>query len=536
MTGQTRSSEVTVAARFVRSLVDDGDFGHVTSAIEIVETHISWILLTGEYAYKIKKPVDLGFLDFSTLDARHEYCLLELELNRRFTPGLYLDVVPIGGRPDKPVIGATPALEWAVRMRQFPDDARLDRQIERGRVSIDDMEIFGESLARLHDRSPALTAEHDPRGSVNAISRPVKDNFAVLRKYCTGAIVCDRLDSLDNWCAREFTRLAPTIRDRHSSGRVRECHGDLHLENLIRLGDRIMPFDCIEFDATLRGIDVINEIAFLFMDTLRIERQDLGYSFLNRYLEVSGDYPGMAMLPFYCIYRCLVRAKIAVLRRAQHHDAGSNVASDVDADVIRYIELAERLAGPDHEPCLVICRGLSGSGKTYLSGQLLSIMPAIRIRSDIVRKQLLKVGELESSGSAVGKGLYGPDVTSLTYEMLARFSAIALTAGYDVIVDATFLRRTDRASLQSIAGNCAAGFTILDCSADDRVLAERIQMRNATRRDASEADLTVLDWQRENLEPLSGSEQRHVLAVDTGRHLAVDEIARQLREIAKKVS
>jgi len=535
MVGRTSGARVAAAAQFVRRLVDDGDFGHATTAIEIVETHISWVLLTGEYAYKIKKPVDLGFLDFSTLDARHEYCLLELELNRRFTPELYLDVVSIGGRPDRPVIGVTPALEWAVRMRQFPADARLDRQIERGGVSVDDMQAFGESLARLHDRLPAMIADDDLHGSVSAVSAPVEDNFAVLRTHCTEAAVRDRLSSLADWCTRELARLTPTIHDRQATGRIRECHGDLHLENLVWLDDRIRPFDCIEFDAALRRIDVINEVAFLLMDTLRIERRDLGYSFLNRYLEVSGDYPGTAMLRFYCVYRCLVRAKIVVLRQSQVHNAVTGDTIDVDGDVIRYIELAERLAGPGRKPCLVICRGLSGSGKTHLSQQLLSIMPAIRIRSDIVRKQLLHIGELESSGSAVGQGLYDPDVTTQVYATLARLAAVALTAGYNVIVDATFLCRTDRALLQSVAENCAARFAILDCTADERVLAERVEKRHRTGHDASEADLAVLDWQRENVEPLSGIEQRHALTVDTGRNSAASEIAWRLREIALNV-
>jgi len=224
-----------------------------------------------------------------------------------------------------------------------------------------------------------------------------------------------------------------------------------------------------------------------------------------------------------------VRAKVAVLRQDQNHDA------DTVADVIRYIELAEHLAGQDHEPCLIICRGLSGSGKTHLSQKLLSSMPAIRIRSDIVRKQLHQVGELESSGSAVGKGLYDPGITAKTYGTLARFAAIALTAGYDVIVDATFLRRADRNSLQTVATNSKARFAILDCTADDRILTKRVEKRHATGRDASEADLAVLDWQRANLEPLSEEEQRHTLTVDTGRHSAVDEITRHLRKISTQV-
>jgi len=508
----------------VRSLIDHGDFGHATTAVEIVETHISWVLLTGEYAYKIKKPVDLGFLDFSTLDLRHKYCLLELELNRRFAPDLYLDVVPIGGCSDQPVIGGTPTLEWAVRMRQFPADARLDRQIEQGHVSCNDMRDFGETLARLHDRSPALQTD-DARDPVKVLSGLIEDNFAVLRKYRAEPAMEERLSRLASWCAQELTRLAATIRERQKTGRVRECHGDLHLENLVLLNDRITPFDCIEFDEALRTIDVINEVAFLLMDTLHIERRDLGFSFLNRYLEVSGDYPGTALLPLFCVYRCLVRAKITTLRQAQQDDGG-------DTALTRYIDLAECLAHSDQQPCLIICRGLSGSGKTYLSSRLLTIMPAIRIRSDLVRKQLHAIGELESSGSDIGEGLYDADITSQTYQALAEFSAIALTAGYDVIVDATCLHQANRAALRSVAHKCTARFAILDCTADTRILAERIKSRRMAGHDASEADLAVFDWQQANLEPLSADEQRQSLTVDTGRNPVPAEIAQQLRKIA----
>lgn len=513
------------AERLIHHLIEDGTFGHPTSAIEIVETHISWVLLTGEYAYKIKKPVDLGFLDFSTLDARHRYCLLELELNRRFAPGLYQAVVSIGGQPERPVIGALPALEWAVRMRQFPGDARLDRQIEQGLVSTDAMWEFGESLARLHDRSDVWNVTDGSHDPVSDISGPAIDNFTALGAHCADRMLRKRLDALSEWSAHELVRLAPTIRDRQATGRIRDCHGDLHLENLVRLAGRIVPFDCIEFDAVLRRIDVMNEVAFLLMDTVRIERQDLGYSFLNRYLEVTGDYPGIAMLPFYCVYRCLVRAKVAALRNTR--------TNTLQADILRYVGLAERFADRDREPALVICRGVSGAGKTHLSRRLLSAMPAIRLRSDIVRKQLRHVDELASSGSAVGEGLYDPDMTATTYQKLAQFSALALQAGYDVIVDATFLCRADRAMLQSVAENHSAGFAILDCTADERVLAARIESRQAAGGDASEANLAVLRWQSAHLEPLTVSEQHHALAIDTGHDTAVDDILQRLHECLK---
>jgi uncharacterized protein len=524
MNERKSDKDVTPVAQLVHSLIDKGNFGHATTSIELVETHISWVLLTGEYAYKIKKPVNLGFLNFSTLAARHKFCLIELELNRRFAPELYLDVVSIGGRPDQPEIGAMPALEWAVRMRQFPSDARLDRQIEQGHISTDDMRTFGESLAHLHEQSPTCSdTSPDP---IRAISKPIEDNFTVLREHCQKGDLPDRLNFLAKWCTKELSRLSPIIQDRQTTGKTRDCHGDLHLENLVQLDDRIAPFDCIEFDVNLRRIDVINEVAFLFMDTLRVERQDLGYSFLNRYLEVSGDYPGIALLSFYSVYRCLVRAKITILRQIQTHK------TETHADVVRYIKLAQQIALPKQKPCLIICRGLSGSGKTHLSQKLLSMLPAIRIRSDIVRKQSHAIGELESSDSSVGSGLYNPEITAETYTTLSQFSKIALTAGYNVIVDATCLHHAERDLLQTTAKNCAARFAILNCTADDQILNQRVTARQVKKHDASEADLTVLNWQRASLEPLSDVEQRVALTINTGKDSSAEEIVRQLQNIA----
>ncbi len=517
------ADELAAATRRIERLAAGGDFGHPTTTVEIVETHISWVLLTGDFAYKIKKPVALSFLDFSTLDARQHFCRAELDLNRRFAPDLYLDVVSIGEPDGRPTIGATPAVEWAVRMRQFPATARLDRQIELGLITIDDMRIFGASLAHLHQRTPAPEATAH-WGTPDQVAMPVRDNFTALRAQYPHGVLRKRIDALADRSEGELRRLEATFRTRRAAGRIRECHGDLHLENLVCLDGVITPFDGIEFDPGLRCIDVMNEVAFLLMDTLLRGRSDLGYAFLNRYLEVSGDYAGIPVLPFYTVYRCLVRAKIAVLRR--------QTVTECNTAVERYVGLAEHTANPARPPLLVICRGLSGSGKTWLSERLLPILPAIRIRSDIVRKQLHDIAELETSGSAVGAGLYDADATAATYAALAAHAGESLAAGYETIVDATCLRRREREQLRAVARRCGARFAILDCSADASTLAERITRRRAARADASEADLDVLAWQQAQAEPLSDAERRHAVPVDTGNILPLTEIVTRLRAAA----
>lgn len=516
-------AELAAASSRIERLAANGDFGHPTAAVEIVETHISWILLTGDFAYKIKKPVDLGFLDFSTLDARQHYCRAELDLNRRFAPDLYLDVVPIGEPDGRPTIGATPAVEYAVRMRQFPARARLDRQIDLGLITVDDMRAFGAALAQLHERTPAVNmATH--LSESDRIAVPVRDNFTALREHYRHGAMRERIDALADTCDHDLQRLAATFRQRRVAGRIRECHGDLHLQNLVRIDGVITPFDGIEFDANLRCIDVMNEVAFLLMDTMLRDRADLGFSFLNRYLEVSGDYAGIPVLSFYTVYRSLVRAKIAVLQ--------PRTAAERDAQVERHVALAERITDPSRRPLLVICRGLSGSGKTWLSERLLPIMPAIRLRSDIVRKHLHDLPELADSGSPVGAGLYDADATTATYAALAAHADDCLSAGYDTIIDATCLRRAERSHLYAAADRCGAEFAILDCSADTATLTERIAHRQASAADASEANQNVLAWQQAHAEPLSAKERRHAVPVDTRGDLPLAEIMAQLRAAA----
>jgi aminoglycoside phosphotransferase family enzyme len=302
------------SAALVKNLVRVGEFPGPTQDIRVVETHISWVLLTGAYAYKIKKPVNLGFLDFSTLEQRRHFCAEELRLNRRFAADLYLDVVDIGGTADRPVMDVTegPVLEVAVRMRQFPDDALLSHQVVEDKISIADMVGLGVAVARLHADAPVADTDSE-YGSPAAVVRPVEENFQTLEDALPDKEQRRRLEAIRDWTRAEARRAEPMILQRKRAGSVRECHGDLHLANLVHWQDRIVPFDCLEFDAALRWIDVISEVAFLFMDTLRAGRPDLAYAFLNRYLSESGDYAGIFLLPFYIVYRAMVRAKVQAL-------------------------------------------------------------------------------------------------------------------------------------------------------------------------------------------------------------------------------
>lgn len=496
------------ATELIRHLLDPSAFAHAAGDLQLIETHISWVVLAGEFAYKIKKPVDLGFLDFSTLELRRHFCAEELRLNRQFAPSLYLAVVPIGGTSESPRIGAEPAIEWAVCMHRFPTDAGLDRLVAANAVEPAELRGFGETLARAH--AAAAIARDHTFGSFESIVTPALDNFASLEHDASSLAELDeRLATLRGWTVRTGETLRPVFAARVAAGRIRECHGDLHLRNIVRLDSGLVPFDCLEFDPALRWIDVFSDVGFLVMALWRANRFGLACEFLNRYLEVSGDYDGLEVLPYYSVYRALVRAKTNAIRYAQLGDAKDG------RDVVDYVDLAARIAGRAFRPVLVVCHGLSGSGKTWLSDGLIAELPALRVRSDVVRKQLHGLGELERSESGVDSGIYAADASRRTYERLAAIATSALHAGLNVIVDATCLARADRQRFARVAESSGAGCVLLHCDADRATLEARVRERRSAGGDASEADLAVLTAQYEKLEPLDAAELDRCVVVDT---------------------
>jgi len=493
--------------------------------VRLIETHISWVVLAGDYAYKIKKPVDLGFLDFSTLSRRRHFCEEELRLNRRFAPSLYLDVVAIGGTPEQPLIGHEPALEWAVRMHRFADSAGLDTQVMHDTVTADDMQHFAAMLARIHAEADVSADAHF--GSLEAIRQPALDNFSSIERDCADAMdVQNALPRLRSWTLQACVALTPEFAARRTDGRIRECHGDLHLGNIVHLGDQIVAFDCLEFDPALRWIDVISDVGFLYMDLLRVARADLAHAFLSHYLEASNDYAGLVTLPFYASYRALVRAKTTAVRIAQQE-------SDHDwTEIADYLSLAEQITTPTRRPLLLICHGLSGSGKTHVSDTLITALPAIRIRSDVVRKHLHGMDELETSQSGTDRGIYDIDSSRKTYARLAVVAEYGLRAGINVIIDATCLRRSDRENLVNAADATQAGVVFLHCEADPATLEARVRARHARGADASEADVAVLRRQQASQEPLSSAELERTVTVDTTRKMDRTNIAARIRTLA----
>ena len=499
----------------VSSLRKAKAYSHATAEIKVVETHASWVFLTGEFAYKIKKPIKFPFLDFSTLALRKHYCEEELRLNRRLAPEVYLEVVPIGGSRADPRVGAEPAIEYAVKMIQFPLTATLEIRIEGAEVTAAEFRELAELIADFHS---GLAATEGTSAATLA-----RTNANELFELFELLIQPERaqLQRVIDWIEYQSRRLADAMQQRAQDGAIREGHGDLHLANLVYFGNRIVPFDCLEFDRALRCIDTIDEVAFLTMDCLAHQRQDLAFEFLNRYLEVTGDYAGVRFLRFYWVHRALVRCKARRLQSQQHAERA------IEKLALRYLDLAQRLTEPA-PPILAITHGFSGCGKTTVTTGLIGALPAIRVRSDLERKRMAGLRPGQSSDSALNQGIYTATMTAATYAELERAVAAALEARLSIIVDATFLVRDKRDRFANLALKHDAKFVILDLRADESVLRQRVEHRSLEHGHASEADLEVLERQLSSAECLGEDEQKYCIAVDANRPVDAATLAQAI--------
>jgi len=490
-------------AGWIKGLLRPEAYPHGITELSLLETHISWVILTGRFAYKIKKPVNLGFLDFSTLALRHAFCLEELRVNRRTAPGLYLDVVPITGTPTQPVIsGDGKAFEYAVRMQQFAGDAVFSQLASGGRITEHCIDALAERLASFHNEVPPAGLE-TLFGSPETVARAVKENLSFLLRSAGSEEERRWLDELDAWSRRQLQSLSQTLVRRRAGGYVRECHGDLHLGNLALIEGQPTPFDAIEFSPELRWIDIISEVAFLTMDLEVHALTHLAYRFINRYEEILGDYAGLRLWPFYCVYRALVRAKVARLTRTATRDPADHERHDIAYR--DYLSYAHRAITP-RRPLLLITHGLSGSGKSTIAGRLAEKLGAIRVRSDVERKRL--------APNLTGPNLYTADMTRRTYARLTKIASGLLCAGLSVIVDATFLHAAERDQLRNVAHRLHVPFRILDVEAPDALLRERIAARRRAAHDPSDATSAVLDRQRSEREPLLPQERDASLRID----------------------
>ncbi|WP_328793988.1 bifunctional aminoglycoside phosphotransferase/ATP-binding protein [Hydrogenophaga sp. BPS33] len=495
--------------------------------VELIETHISWVLLTPIYAYKLKKPVRFPFVDFSSVDARKHFCEEELRLNQRFAPPLYIDVLPVYGSPESPRMGGIKdgmPIDHVIRMRRFPQSSLLRNLLESGRIEPAWLDGLASRMAEFHASAPAVSPA-SPIGGPDMIVRKVTDVLTSLQERCEDS----RHVRLHGWMNEQARALRPAWTARQRGGWIRECHGDLHTGNVVLIEGELVPFDCIEFDPGLRWIDVMSDIAFLTMDLKAHGRRDLAFRFLDEWLQRSGDHAGLQVLHFYEVYRALVRAMTSGLGKQS-----SNAASRPD-----YLaRAAEWAASPRDNARLLITHGFSGSGKSTVASQLLRAAGAVRIRSDVERKRLFGLDPQECS-TALGLDIYTEQATNDTFESLRKRASDALRAGYPVIVDAAFLQSDWRRRFQALAEELHVPFSILDCHASPSKLRHRVMARAATGLDASEAGVEVLEHQLATHQPLETDEQAFTMAVSTQDTVDIDSLAAKwgaARALASDVS
>ena len=491
----------------VQRLLVPEAFPHPVGDIQLIETHISWVILSGDFAYKIKKPIDLGFLDFRELEQRKHFCNDELALNRRYTPEIYLEVVPITGTTGAPKIsGSGPLLDYAVKMLQFDSDCLLAAVSQRGELDSHLLRSIARELSKSHrDFAAVTTATKNPRAMETAMFQ----NFDQVREYDIDEAMLGQLDTLENWTRTHIKRLLPLMDQRVRDGHVKDLHGDLHLNNMVLLKGQVRFFDCIEFNKNFRLMDTIAEIAFLAMDLAA--RDEPAQQVLNDYLEYSGDYSALVLLDLYRTYFAMVRAKVSLMQEPiTHADIRQTAAY---RQCLRFVDLA--LSYTQEKPrFMALMHGVAGSGKSTVARHVAEHFGAIRLRSDVERKRLFGLLPDDSS-NGIEDNIYSNAATARTFDHLRDLGSIVIHAGLPCIIDATFLQQATRRIFIDLARDLDIPLVILECTAPAAILAQRVLDRSEAGHDASEAGIEVMQQQLRDVEAFTAAERELVLNIDT---------------------
>jgi len=470
----------------IESMLQADFYPHPTADIRLLQTHISWVILSGPFAYKIKKPVNFGFLDFSTLAKRQHFCEEELRLNRRLSPQLYLDVLAIGGEHHTAQLGATEGIvEYCIKMKQFGDDALLANHLNQGSIHAAWMDDLATDIAAFH-RTAEQTETISAFGEPDYLMQHITSSLDSAASH-PDSIEPTLIEDIEQRAAERIRALREVFAQRITQGHIRDCHGDLHPGNIALHQGRPMIFDCIEFSLEYRAIDTLSDAAFLAMDLDAHGRADLAFRFLSRYLEHSGDYEAMPLLALFLSYRAAVRGKVACLL-AEDASISEAVKSSKLAEAAHYFTFASAyLSKPAQPACLHIVGGLSGSGKSHLSLLGCGLERAIIIRSDATRKRIAPQHPVLP--------LYGDAMHRLTYQAMFDAAAVLLKTDWPVILDATFLNPEERQNARELAAanNTPCRFIWLDVP--EEKLRHNIRQRGLQGRDISDADITVLEGQ-----------------------------------------
>lgn len=499
--------------QFVENLLNPEVYDHPVQPFQVLETHISWVILTGDFAYKIKKPVDFAFLNYSTLEKRKFYCEEEIRLNQFLAPELYVGVVPITGENNSlRMNGKGQAIEYAVKMRQFSQDLIFSQLLARNGLTPLLIEQLAQFIADFHQRTP-VADKSSVLGTPEHVHAPVVQNFEQILPLLTEEEDKTQMAFLQQWSEEQFKQHEKLFAQRKKQGFIRDCHGDLHLGNIILYQGKPILFDRIEFNEDFRWTDVIADIAFIAMDLAAHQQPEMAKHLLNSYFSFTGDYAGLAILPYYQAQRAIVRAKVNLFGLFQPQ-LSAEKKQEILQRYRKFMQLAQQYT-QQKNPVLFITSGFTGSGKSTLAQKLVEKIAAYQLRSDVERKRLFGFNRTETTHSEVNKGIYEKEATQKTYDHLAEQAKIILQAGYSVIVDASFLKKAQREKFQHLAKELKVPFFILNCQVSRAQIETWIKERQTEMRDPSEGRMEVLTMQEETAEPLTSDEQKVALKIDT---------------------
>ncbi|HEY9852235.1 MAG TPA: AAA family ATPase [Leptolyngbyaceae cyanobacterium] len=490
---------------FIQQMMKPDFYPHpVQEPIQLIQTHVSYVLLTGDYAYKLKKAVNFGFLNFSTLELRQHFCNEEFRMNKRGAPEIYLEVLPITQTADKFQLGgAGEPVEYTLKMRQFPQDSLLLKLFERGELTEEIMEDLGRVVADFHAKAP-INDYIRSFGEVEQIRQAIDENYQQTEKYIGKAQTQEQFDETKQFTDTFFADRKELFDSRIKNNWIRECHGDLHLRNICLWNGKLMLFDCIEFNEPFRFVDVMFDIAYAVMELEGWQNPELSNAYLNTYVEQTGDWEGLQVLPLYLSRQSYVRAKVTSFLL---DDPGIPAAEKEKAleTATHYYKLAWQYTKP-RQGKLIMMSGVSGSGKSTVAKKLAREIGAIHIRSDAARKHLAGI-PLHEKG---GQNLYSAEMTQKTYGRLLELGITLASAGYPVILDAKYDRVALRKEVINAAEKHHLPLEILYCTAPEEVLRDRLSSRTG---DVSDATAELLSSQLASAEPFTEEEQPFVKTI-----------------------